>query len=502
MRRILTILTVLLLVLAPGTSVSANQFTVGRALAGAVTWLTAQQRADGGFAGFTGESDPGITVDAVLALASVGIDPGSVRQVGGTSAIAYLESVAARYSEKPGGAAKLILAAVASGRDPRTFGGLDLVDRLQRAYDDASGLYDQQLFSNAYALLALAAAGVPLPERAVQAVLERQATDGSWAWDGSTQPGTGDSNTTALVIQALAAAGLRDHPQVRQALGYLRSVQAADGSFAYQPADQLVGDANSSALAVQALLAAGEEPQSPSWRYALDALARFANPSGALRWRDDTPDDNLFATVQAIPALAREAFPLRGLALPLTRARVPFETTAEEGCRLFPETGHSLCGPFLETWEQRGGLANFGYPITRPFFDPQLGLLVQYTERARFELHLMPDGSTLVMLGRLGAERLPAVPPEPFAPAQPGDPAACTYFAETQHNICHGFRAYWERYGGLAVFGYPLSEEFVEDGMVVQYFERARFEWHPGSWPERHDVLLTRLGARIVEEGS
>ncbi len=502
MRRILTILTVLLLVLAPGTSVSANQFTVGRALAGAVTWLTAQQRADGGFAGFTGESDPGITVDAVLALASVGIDPGSVRQVGGTSAIAYLESVAARYSEKPGGAAKLILAAVASGRDPRAFGGLDLVDRLQRAYDDASGLYDQQLFSNAYALLALAAAGVPLPERAVQAVLERQATDGSWAWDGSTQPGTGDSNTTALVIQALAAAGLRDHPQVRQALGYLRSVQAADGSFAYQPADQLVGDANSSALAVQALLAAGEEPQSPSWRYALDALARFANPSGALRWRDDTPDDNLFATVQAIPALAREAFPLRGLALPLTRARVPFETTAEEGCRLFPETGHSLCGPFLETWEQRGGLANFGYPITRPFFDPQLGLLVQYTERARFELHLMPDGSTLVMLGRLGAERLPAVPPEPFAPAQPGDPAACTYFAETQHNICHGFRAYWEQYGGLAVFGYPLSEEFVEDGMVVQYFERARFEWHPGSWPERHDVLLTRLGARIVEEGS
>jgi hypothetical protein len=501
MRRILAILTIFLLVLAPGASVSANQFTVGRALTGAVTWLTTQQRADGGFAGFTGESDPGMTVDAVLALASVGIDPGSVQQVGGASAIAYLESVATRYSEKPGGAAKLILAAVASGRDPRAFGGVDLVARLQRAYDRATGLYDQQLFSNAYALLALAAAGVPVPERAVQAVLERQAADGSWAWDGSTEPGAGDSNTTALVIQALVAAGQREHPQVRQALVYLRSVQAADGSFAYQPADQLVGDANSTALAVQALLAAGEEPQSPSWRFALDALARFANSSGALRWRDDAPDDNLFATVQAIPALAREAFPLRGIALPLTRARVPFET-AEEDCRLFPETGHSLCGPFLETWEQRGGVANFGYPITGPFFDPHLRLLVQYTERARFEFHLKPDGSTLVMLGRLGAERLPAAPREPFAPAQPGDPAACTYFVETQHNLCHGFRAYWEQYGGLAVFGYPLSEEFVEDGMVVQYFERARFEWHPGSWPERHDVLLTRLGARIVEEGS
>ncbi|MBO9405616.1 MAG: terpene cyclase/mutase family protein, partial [Thermomicrobium sp.] len=322
MRRILAILTIFLLVLAPGASVSANQFTVGRALTGAVTWLTTQQRADGGFAGFTGESDPGMTVDAVLALASVGIDPGSVQQVGGASAIAYLESAAARYSEKPGGAAKLILAAVASGRDPRAFGGVDLVARLQRAYDRATGLYDQQLFSNAYALLALAAAGVPVPERAVQAVLERQAADGSWAWDGSTEPGAGDSNTTALVIQALVAAGQREHPQVRQALLYLRSVQAADGSFAYQPADQLVGDANSTALAVQALLAAGEEPQSPSWRFALDALARFATSSGALRWRDDAPDDNLFATVQAIPALAREAFPLHGIALPLTRARI------------------------------------------------------------------------------------------------------------------------------------------------------------------------------------
>lgn len=48
--------------------------------------------------------------------------------------------------------------------------------------------------------------------------------------------------------------------------------------------------------------------------------------------------------------------------------------------------------------------------------------------------------------------------------------------------------------GGLAIFGYPISEEFVEGDLVVQYFERARFEWHPGAWPERYDVLLGRLG--------
>ena len=70
----------------------------------------------------------------------------------------------------------------------------------------------------------------------------------------------------------------------------------------------------------------------------------------------------------------------------------------------------------------------------------------------------------------------------------------CTYFSETQHNVCAGFRAYWEKYGGLAVFGFPITEEYVDNGMTVQYFERARFEWHPGEWPERWDVMLGLLG--------
>ncbi len=77
-------------------------------------------------------------------------------------------------------------------------------------------------------------------------------------------------------------------------------------------------------------------------------------------------------------------------------------------------------------------------------------------------------------------------------PAQPQD--GCTYYSETQHNLCAGFRAYWEKYGGLAVFGYPITEEYVDNGMTVQYFERARFEWHPGEWPERWDVMLGLLG--------
>ena len=73
------------------------------------------------------------------------------------------------------------------------------------------------------------------------------------------------------------------------------------------------------------------------------------------------------------------------------------------------------------------------------------------------------------------------------------------FFPETGHTVSANFLAYWQRFGGLELFGYPLTEELQEDGRAVQYFERARFELHPGSWPERYDVLLGRLGYLLVE---
>ena len=53
------------------------------------------------------------------------------------------------------------------------------------------------------------------------------------------------------------------------------------------------------------------------------------------------------------------------------------------------------------------------------------------------------------------------------------------YFEETGHNVRHGFLKYFNARGGVAAFGLPLTEEFVENGRTVQYFERARFEYHP-----------------------
>ena len=53
------------------------------------------------------------------------------------------------------------------------------------------------------------------------------------------------------------------------------------------------------------------------------------------------------------------------------------------------------------------------------------------------------------------------------------------YFDETGHNVRHGFLKYFNARGGVAAFGLPLTEEVVQNGRTVQYFERARFEYHP-----------------------
>ena len=73
------------------------------------------------------------------------------------------------------------------------------------------------------------------------------------------------------------------------------------------------------------------------------------------------------------------------------------------------------------------------------------------------------------------------------------------YFPETGHTISGNFLDYWNRFGGLELFGYPISDEFEWNGMTVQYFERVRMEHQPGMWPERYDILLGRLGAELTD---
>jgi hypothetical protein len=81
------------------------------------------------------------------------------------------------------------------------------------------------------------------------------------------------------------------------------------------------------------------------------------------------------------------------------------------------------------------------------------------------------------------------------------DLASSRYFPETGYSVSRGFLAYWNHFGELPIFGYPITDEYTDpqSGFVTQYFERARFEWHPGAWPARYDVLLGLLGDELAQ---
>jgi hypothetical protein len=285
-------------------------------LAAASSWLRAQQGADGGFIGFSGEPDAATTTDAAMALyAAVVSDPEADAAL--AAAIAYLDQHGAGYAATgPGQAAKLALAAVTGGRDPRSFAGVDLVAAMTTPLatpipDAVAGMYGDDLYDHALVIIALVAAGEPVPDAALEPLRATQGADGGWAFDGSTDPGAADSNTTALVIQALAAAGRAPDPMVDAALAFLHTLQVPDGSgFAYGPADPPLADTNSTALVTQALIATGEDPSAPEWGSPALALAAFQLPSGGFRYMAADEGPNLLATVQAMPALAGMPLPV------------------------------------------------------------------------------------------------------------------------------------------------------------------------------------------------
>ncbi|HEX2912820.1 MAG TPA: cellulase family glycosylhydrolase [Chloroflexia bacterium] len=174
----------------------------------------------------------------------------------------------------------------------------------------------------------------------------------------------------------------------------------------------------------------------------------------------------------------------------------------------FSETGHNLSNIFKQYWEKHGGLAIYGYPISEEFMEN--GFTVQYFERARFEHHPEFAGTEheveLGLLGNVVTAGRKEAGEAAFRSIAPFNSSPTNvYFAETGHSLKGGFKQYWETHGGLAQFGYPITEEFAEvnpaDGKTytVQYFERNRFEWHPEHATTPSEFELGLLGMQVVK---
>ena len=180
----------------------------------------------------------------------------------------------------------------------------------------------------------------------------------------------------------------------------------------------------------------------------------------------------------------------------------------------FAATGHTLQGKFYDYWKSHGGLWLFRLPAFRGVPGGKRHRRQSPTPSSTSSDNVSSTTLSIagtpneVLLGLLGTYMVTGPHRWCFRPhsaALPSSPNQ-VYFDATGHSLGGAFLSYWNQYGGLPVFGYPLSEEFQEvsatDGKpyTVQYFERARFESASGvcryaqrgaAWPARPLVRRT-----------
>ena len=162
----------------------------------------------------------------------------------------------------------------------------------------------------------------------------------------------------------------------------------------------------------------------------------------------------------------------------------------------YPETGHRVTGVFLDYYQKASDpLLVYGYPFTEAFRDPVSGVMVQYFQRARFEFHPDAPDQLWVQLTPIGEYLYTYSKGNPLPIP---DKAGCQFFSETGYYVCQAFLNFFQKNGGVAQFGYPISGFEARDERIVQYFQRARFEWHPER-PSGQRVTLTNLGSMYFD---
>lgn len=283
-----------------------------RGAASPVTYLLSAQNSDGGFGPAPGQaSSPLFAGWGALGLAAQGERPSQVAR-GGHSLIAYLRA-SVQAATDPGSLERTILAAVASGADPRSFGGHDLVAALE-ARLGRNGAVSDQTNLTAFAVLALRGAQVTPPARTLAWLVAQQDQDGGFNY--ATAGAASDVDDTGAVLEALAG-DPRATKAVSRAVRFITRQQDRDGGF---PASPGAGsNAQSTAWAVQGLIAAGVDAGSVHRGGAPSPLAYLGSliaPDGHVRYSSSSNQTPVWVTAEAAMALAGKPLPLAAVPRP------------------------------------------------------------------------------------------------------------------------------------------------------------------------------------------
>ena len=250
----------------------------------ALGYLRSIQAADGSIGGY------GDSAWAIMAIAAAGEDP---KDWGFPSVVNYLKGNADLLSgEFNMGTAygRVVLAILASGKDPSAFGtgdptyapSGDYISQLRNLHNGTQftdGFGNTDLLNDDFwGIMSLVAAGksqdTSLITASVAFMKDNQAEDGGWSWATFDNPWywESDVDSTAAAIMALIAAG--EHPQstlIGDGLGYLKNNQDVSGGFVSWGAVSLA----STIQAVDAIVAAGQDPTSDDWKPGADTPIDF-----------------------------------------------------------------------------------------------------------------------------------------------------------------------------------------------------------------------------------
>jgi energy-coupling factor transport system substrate-specific component len=277
------------------------------AIARATHYLRFAQNADGGFGPAPHSSSTGLhTGWTALGLASVGRNPRDVHQRG-HSVIDYVSAHAGALTDI-GELERTLLVLRAAGMKP-VLNGHNLLARLiaRQRPDGSFGTVNH----TAFGILALRAGGRATRSKEVSAaarlLLRAQNRDGGFGFSSSA---ASDVDDTGAALEAIAASGHGGSPVAARAVRYLGAAQRPDGGFA----QMATGDSNaqSTAWAVQGLVAVGRDPR--KFRHARDPLGYLASlqaADGSVRYSRTSAQTPMWVTAQALVALEEKPFPLR-----------------------------------------------------------------------------------------------------------------------------------------------------------------------------------------------
>lgn len=156
-------------------------------------------------------------------------------------------------------------------------------------------------------------------------------------------------------------------------------------------------------------------------------------------------------------------------------------------------TGHRVSGDWLQFFRANGGVDNFGLPLTDVIPDPTNSAnQIQVFQRAVLQINPSSSPGSPIQRLLIGDLLSPGADP----PVSPDDapPGPSEYFPlSTDHPTGLGhfvanytadgqptyFKDYFDRHGGVGIFGYPKEEPRLRDGLWTQRFQAAVFQYHP-----------------------